>query len=91
MQFSLHIPEPEHREIKQPHVPTPKPLERKEHCERVLNKLRAAGEHGISVNDFPTNFALRSRISNLRAEGYLIHTDMRRGKITRYMLLSEES
>lgn len=42
---------------------------------QVLRKLKDKRSAGITWDDFARGFALRSRISDLRKQGYMIHTD----------------
>ena len=75
------------------HIPEPKPLYMPEATERVLQMLIGAGSKGITWDNFPRGFALRSRIADLRKSGYKITTINERlesGSIrARYVLLGE--
>ena len=48
--------------------------------ERVLKVLRSKGSKGVTFNDFPRGFAIRSRIADLRSTGYTITTEMVTGR-----------
>lgn len=39
---------------------------------RVLNDLKRKTKRGVSALDYPTGFPIRSRISDLRQQGYTI-------------------
>ncbi len=58
---------------------------------KVLRKLRQKGSRGVTFDDFPAGFALRSRISELRLNND-IHTITEKTKTSyraRYFLISE--
>lgn len=73
------------------HIPQPKPLHMPDKTAEVLHKLEMAGMGGVTWDHFPRGFALRSRISDLRKQGYSITTINERlsGECTRarYVLL----
>jgi hypothetical protein len=56
------------------HIPKPCPKEMPEACAEVLDALKLHGGRGITWDNFPRGFALRSRISDLRRDGYKITT-----------------
>ena len=62
--------------------------------DRVLSKLKAKKNKGITHWDFPSGFALRSRIADLRSRGYEILTNLEKnadnkGMHARYVLIKE--
>jgi len=62
--------------------------------DRVLSKLKRNKNKGITHWDFPSGFALRSRIADLRSRGYQILTNLERnadnkGNHARYFLMKE--
>lgn len=69
--------------------PSPRPMPNK--AAEVLRKLKERGATGVTWDDFPIGFALRSRIADLRKEGYDIATfkdQLEGGTIrARYVLL----
>lgn len=75
------------------HIPIPCPKSMADATADVLKKLKTNGMKGITWDDFPRGFALRSRISDLRKQGYQITTiseHLEGGCIrARYVLLSE--
>lgn len=77
------------------HIPTPCPKDMGEACADVLALLQIKGRTGVTWDDFPRGFAIRSRISDLRKEGYKITTlvETLPGACTRarYVLLSEQA
>lgn len=74
-------------------IPRPCPKDMPEACADVLRKLQENGMRGITWDDFARGFALRSRISDLRKQGYSITTKGERlsnGSVrARYILLEE--
>lgn len=76
------------------HIPTPCPKSMPDAEAEVLRKLQTNGMRGVTWDDFPRGFALRSRISDLRKHGYKITTINERlegGCIrARYVLLEEK-
>ena len=61
---------------------------------QVLTKLRSKKNKGITHWDFPSGFALRSRIADLRASGNDILTRLEKNQATngrhaRYYLIKE--
>jgi len=62
--------------------------------DRVLSELKRNKNKGITHWDFPSGFALRSRIADLRSRGYQILTNLERnadnkGRHARYFLMKE--
>jgi hypothetical protein len=62
--------------------------------DRVLSKLKRNKNKGITHWDFPSGFALRSRIAELRSRGYQILTNLEKnadnkGRHARYFLMKE--
>lgn len=57
------------------HIPRPCPRSMPDATANVLQKLKNNGVLGVTWDNFPRGFALRSRISDLRKQGYMIHTD----------------
>ena len=76
------------------HIPTPCPRNMPDATADVLRKLQSHGMKGVTWDDFPRGFALRSRISDLRKHGYQITTLNERleGNCirARYILLTEK-
>jgi len=56
------------------YIPPPCPKDMPCAMAMVLRKLQEKGMHGITWDDFARGFALRSRISDLRKQGYQITT-----------------
>ena len=61
---------------------------------QVLKKLRSSKSKGVTHWDFPSGFALRSRISDLRGSGCEIKTNLEKnqantGRHARYILIKE--
>lgn len=56
-------------------VPKASPMPLHTGAEAVLRKLKERGNKGVTWDNFPRGFALRSRISDLRKKGYQIHTE----------------
>lgn len=56
------------------HIPPPSPKSMPDATAAVLKLLRESGMKGITWDDFPRGFALRSRIADLRKQGYRITT-----------------
>lgn len=75
------------------YVPKPCPLDMPEATAETLAMLRKKGGAGVTWDDFERGFALRSRISDLRKQGYKINTKGERlsnGSVrARYVLLGE--
>lgn len=55
-------------------VPKPSPKDMPDAKADVLRALREKGMSGVTWDDFSRGFALRSRIADLRREGYQITT-----------------
>jgi hypothetical protein len=55
-------------------IPAPAPKHMPEKAKAVLELLRKKGARGVTWDDVPKGFAIRSRIADLRKAGHLITT-----------------